>query len=68
MEKGWEQVFETTQEYQASIARDLLEEAGIKVVVINQHDSVYRTFGEFLVYVPENETERALEIIKELKD
>ncbi len=53
MEKGWKEVFLTTQEYQALIAKDLLEASGIHAVVLNQHDSTYQTFGEFVVYVPE---------------
>ena len=68
MEKGWKQIFITSLDYQAAIARDILEEAGIKVVVLNQHDSTYLSFGEYAVYVPEAEEERGLEILKDLKN
>lgn len=67
MEKEWKEVLLTPREYQAIIARDLLEESGIKVVIMNQHDSTYTSFGEFAVYVPEEFEETALELIKELK-
>ncbi len=68
MEEGWKKIFETVHEYQAIIARDILEEAGLKVVIINQHDSTYTSFGEFLVYVPQDEAAAALQIIKDLKN
>ncbi len=67
MEKGWKEVFLTNQEYQALIARDILEHSGIRVVIINQHDSTYTTFGEHAVYVPEEFEETALELLNEIK-
>lgn len=67
MEKGWKEVFHTAHEYKASMAKDILENAGITAVVLNQHDSAYQTFGEFVVYVKESEEPKALELLKELK-
>lgn len=67
MEKGWKEVFLTTQEHRAIIANDLLEASGIHAVVLNQHDSTYLTFGEFAVYVPDESVEAALELLKDLK-
>ena len=67
MEKGWKEVFLTAQEYQALIARDILENSGIRVVILNQHDSTYMTFGEYVVLVPEESEHMALELLKELK-
>ena len=67
MEKGWKEVFLTTQEYQALIARDILEQSGISVVILNQHDSTYMTFGEFEVMVPDAYEKLALDLLKELK-
>ncbi len=67
MEKGWKEVFLTAQEYQAYIARDLMEASGIPVVILNQHDSTYPTFGEYAVMVPENSEQLELELLKELK-
>lgn len=67
MEKGWKEVFLTAHEYQAVIAKEILEEHGIRVVVLNQHDSTYLTFGEFVVYVPSEFKEQAIELLKELK-
>jgi hypothetical protein len=67
MEKGWKEVFLTAQEYQALIARDILENSGISVVIMNQHDSTYMTFGEYVVLVPEESEYPALDLLKELK-
>nr|WP_319572140.1 DUF2007 domain-containing protein [uncultured Draconibacterium sp.] len=67
MEKGWEIIFTTAHEYKAEIAKDLLESAGIKIVVLNQHDSAYQNFGEYKIYVAEENREEAINLIKELK-
>ena len=67
MEKGWKEVFMTTHEYKSSMAKDMLENAGIKAVILNQHDSAYQSFGEFSVLVAETDEAKAVEIIKELK-
>ncbi len=67
MEKGWKEAFMTAHEYKASMAKDILENAGIKAVVMDQHDSAYKTFGEIVVYVPEADLNKSLELLKELK-
>jgi len=67
MEKGWKEIFMTAHEYKASMAKDMLENEGIKSVIINQHDSAYQSFGEFSVLVAEADAVKAVEIIKELK-
>ncbi|MFW5830915.1 MAG: DUF2007 domain-containing protein [Prolixibacteraceae bacterium] len=67
MEKGWKEIFMTAEEYKADMAKDILENAGIKAVVMNQHDTAYKSFGDFLVYVPEQDEERSLELLKDLK-
>lgn len=68
MEKGWKQVFLTGELYQAEIARELLEINGVNAVVMNQKDSSYTSFGNIEVFVSENDEERAIEILKELKN
>jgi predicted Fe-Mo cluster-binding NifX family protein len=66
MEKGWTEVFITAHEYKASMAKDLLENEGIKAVVINQHDSAYQTFGEYSIHVAENDAAKAALLLKNL--
>lgn len=57
----------TAHEYKAEMAKDLLESAGIKIVVINQHDTAYKNFGEYNIYVAEENRDEAISLIKELK-
>lgn len=67
MEKGWKQVYLTAHEYKATMAKDILVNAGLKAVVLNQHDSAYQSFGDFVVYVEEADEQKALELLKDLK-
>jgi hypothetical protein len=67
MEKGWKEVFLTAHEYKAIMAKDILENAGLKVVVLNQHDTAYQSFGDYVVFVEEGEAQNALELLKGLK-
>jgi len=68
MEKGWKEVFLTSLDYQAAIAKGILEENGINAVIIDQHDSAYNSFGDIIVYVEDEFEARALELLKELKN
>ncbi|MBP7506287.1 MAG: DUF2007 domain-containing protein [Prolixibacteraceae bacterium] len=68
MEKGWKQVFLSGQLYKAEIAKSLLENNGINSVILNQVDSVYKIFGNIELYVLEEDEQKALEILKELKN
>ncbi len=67
MEKDWEKIFTTSQPYQAEVARQVLEEAGIQAVVINKKDSSYLAFGEAEVYVQQDDVIRAKQLIKNLE-
>ena len=67
MENGWKQIYFTQKEYQAQMARDILKQDNIDAVILSHHDSAYTTFGEFEVYVREENKKKALELIKELK-
>lgn len=67
MEKGWTEVFMTGIEYKAEMAKEILENAGIKTVVLNQHDTAIQSFGDFLIYVADADVEKALLLLKKLK-
>ena len=67
MEKGWKEVYMTAQEYKAEMAKEILENDGINVVVMNQKDTAYKTFGEISLYVAEADEKRAVELLKNLK-
>lgn len=68
MEQGWVGIYLTAHEYKATIAMDILQSAGIRAVLLNQRDSAYQSFGDFVVYVEEKEEETARELLKELKN
>ena len=68
MEKGWVEIFITAHEYKATMAVDILQSAGIKAVLMNQHDSAYKSFGDYVVYVEQGEEQTARELLKELKN
>ncbi len=67
MEKGWKEVFLTAHEYKAVMAKDILENEGVKAVIINQQDTAYKSFGNYVVYVEESEEQKALELLKAFK-
>jgi len=67
MEKGWKEIFMTIHEYRAEMAKEILENEGISVVLINQKDTAYKAFGEIYVYVKEENAEQADKILKNLK-
>ena len=68
MEKGWKEVYMTAHEYKAEMAKEILENEGINVVIMNQKDTAYQTFGEISVYVAEADEERAIGLLKNLKN
>ncbi|NQU86481.1 MAG: DUF2007 domain-containing protein [Mariniphaga sp.] len=68
MEKGWKQVFLTTLEYQAEMAKSILEKNGIRAIIMNQKDSAYQTFGDIAILAEEHLEAKAIELLKELKN
>ncbi len=67
MEKGWKEVYFTAHEYKADLAKEILENEGINVVKLNQHDTAYQSFGDISIYVAEKDEARAIELLKNLK-
>jgi len=66
MEKDWVCVFHTEQNFQAEIARDILENEEINSVVINEHDSTFPSIGELEIWVHRNFEVKATELLKDL--
>lgn len=64
MSKGnWVCIYTTEKEYLAAMVQAVLEENEIPVSVMNQKDSSYQ-FGEIHIYIPDEMTIKALDIIK----
>jgi hypothetical protein len=66
MEKNWVCVFHTEQNFQAEIAREILENEEINCVVINEHDSVIPSIGEVEIWVHQDFQVKATELLKDL--
>jgi hypothetical protein len=66
MEKDWVCVFHTEQNFQAEIAREILENEEINCVVINEHDSVLPSIGEVEIWVYMDFEVKATELLKDL--
>jgi len=64
----WVKIFSTQEVYLAEIAKSVLEEADIAVVILNKQDSAYLVFGEAEVYVSKDDALKASNLIKELKE
>jgi hypothetical protein len=67
MEQDWIEVFRTSHEYRAALARDILENHGINVVIMNQQDRSYLTFGTIAVMVPGTDSVQAINLLSELE-
>ncbi len=63
MEKDWSSVYKARNEYQAKILKGMLKENGIDSVIINQKDSAYLSFGNSILYVHNNNYQKARQLI-----
>ena len=66
MEKDWVCVFHTAENFQAEIAKEILENEEIKCVIINEHDSAFPSIGEIEVMVHKDFQVKAIELLKDL--
>lgn len=66
MEKDWICVFHTEQSFQAEIAKEILENEEIICVVLNEHDSTFPSIGELEVWVHQDFSNKATELLKDL--
>ena len=56
--EGWVRLLTESQSFRAELLKNALEGVGIPAVLLNQRDSSYG-FGELVLWVPEQEAERA---------
>jgi len=66
MEKDWVCVFQTGQNFQAEIAKEILENEEIQCVILNEHDSIFPSIGDIEVMVHKEFAEKATELLKDL--
>ena len=61
----WNKIYSTPEFYKADIVRVALEEREIAAIIIDKADSSYNNFGEREVYVEQENTIKAIKIIKD---
>ncbi|HZJ73941.1 MAG TPA: DUF2007 domain-containing protein [Perlabentimonas sp.] len=66
-DKDWTLVYSDSP-LQAELIKQMLNNLGIEVVVLNKQDSSYQTFGDAEVFVKKENKDKALKHIKEFKD
>ncbi len=67
MEKDWTVVYKAKNKYQADIIQGMLKENGVESVIINQKDSAYLSFGDTLLYVHNDNFDKARELIVQVE-
>ena len=60
--EGWVRLLTESQSFRAELLKNALEGVGIPAVLLNQKDSSYG-FGELVLWVPEQEAERARAVL-----
>jgi hypothetical protein len=66
MEKDWVCVFHSEYDFQAEIAREILENEEIACIVLNERDTAFPSIGELEVWVHRDFEAKATELLKDL--
>ncbi len=66
MEKDWVCVFHSEQDFQAEIAREILENEEINCILLNERDSNFPSIGEVEIWVHQSFEQKAQELLKDL--
>ena len=61
-------ILSTNNPNKAEITKQMLEENNINIVLLNKQDSSYMMFGTIELFVPENQEEDAIAILKEIEN
>jgi len=62
---NWSKIYESKKPYRAEIVKDILEQKGIKAIILNKKDSAYDIFGQLEVHVEAEKVLTALKIIED---
>ena len=66
MEKDWVCVLRTRENFQAEIAKELLENEEIDCVLLNEHDSSIPSIGDLEIWIHKDFEAKAIELLKDL--
>lgn len=67
MEKEWKKIYVTTDFFRIEFFRQVLEEHGIKSVIMDKQGSPYR-YGQFELYAHERDESNSISIINRLTE
>lgn len=62
MEENWQKIYSSAYEHKLEIVKAVLEDEGIRSVIMNKKDSAY-LFGELELYVHPDDVLKAKQII-----
>jgi len=61
----WQKVFETGSGVRAEIVKSVLEQNGVKVIILNKKESVYQLHGNYELMVSPLQFDEAINIIED---
>lgn len=64
MSPEWTLAYSTTLDFQAALIKEMLEDQGVVVVLVNKKDSSYIIIGDIEIYVSIDDLIRAKHLIK----
>ncbi len=63
MNNNWAKIYASNDFYQAEIVRQVLIDNEVEAVLMNKQDTAYKLFGEVEIHVPQENVQKAAEII-----
>lgn len=67
MEPNWQLIAQYPDSFRAQMAIEFLKDRGIAAVMIDKIDSSYVAIGAAEIYVPEENKQEAIELLKEFE-
>ncbi len=64
MKEDWVEAFRGTNLPRVHLAKTVLEDSGIKAVILNQQDSAYISFGDIILYVSKDDLLKAKRLLE----
>jgi hypothetical protein len=61
----WQKILSTDKSYKAEIVKEFLADHEIQSVILNKRDSSYNNFGNYEIFVPNSDKEKAQSLINE---
>lgn len=62
---AWQKVYSDNLEHRVSIVKSVLNDLGIKSVIVNKNNSAFNNFGHFELHVESENVIRSIKIIQD---